>query len=353
MYTVFLYPEGTTFTFTFTLAEIPCYAAQIMSNFILKIGALHLTNNIILAPMAGITNSPYRQIFIRAGAGMVYSEMISANGLIRDGRRTLELLRRSDSEKPLAIQLFGDDPAVLADAAAMVSGHGEALDLNMGCPVKKVVRSGAGSALLQNPHAAYNAIAAVRQATRLPLTVKIRSGWDLGSVNFLQIGKLAEQAGADAIILHPRTRCQGFGGHSNWAHISELKRAVNIPVIGSGDIAYPEDALRMLDQTGCDGVMIGRGGYGNPWLITNILRLQQGIDTIDAERQQRLETALYHLFLHQQHFGGQHTHLEMRKHLCWYSRGLPGAGEFRALINRTVDYHDLVQALTRFFSRPE
>ncbi|MDY0190137.1 MAG: tRNA dihydrouridine synthase DusB [Desulfuromonas sp.] len=318
----------------------------------LTIKTLNLENNVVLAPMAGITNSPYRQINQRAGAALTYSEMISANGLIRDGKRTLELLKRHSSEAPFAVQLFGEDPKVLAEAAKISSDYGELLDLNMGCPVKKVVRSGAGSALLQNPSLVAAAISAIRRASSLPLTIKFRSGWDKSSINFLDIGKIAEQSGADALILHPRTRCQGFSGHSNWDHITQLKQAVSIPVIGSGDINCAQDAITMLQTTGCDGVMIGRGAYGNPWLITDILRLQCGEQPLPISLQQRLKTIMEHLELHKEIFGEHKTVTDMRKHLCWYSRSMNGASEFRSQVNRIHSYADLLKTTKQFFSRP-
>jgi hypothetical protein len=324
-----------------------------MSNQTFKINNLPLSNNIILAPMAGITNSPYRQINQQAGAGLVYSEMISANGLIRDGQRTLELLTRSVSETPLGVQLFGEDPLVLAQAATIISKYGEILDLNMGCPVKKVIRSGAGSALLKNPLLVGNIISAMRKASPLPLTIKFRSGWDLASINFLEIGKIAEQSGADALILHPRTRCQGFGGHANWQHITDLKQAVNIPVIGSGDIVTPEDALRMLNETKCDGVMVGRGAYGNPWLITNILRLQRGEQSTAPTPAQRLETINQHLSLAQHCLGEDKAATEMRKHLSWYVRGMHGAGNFRSQVNQSSSIAELKKIITQFFRLQE
>ncbi len=316
----------------------------------MTIKKLSLVNNVILAPMAGITNSPYRQIHQHAGASLVYSEMISANGLIRHGKATLDLLRRNASETPFGIQLFGEDPKVLAEATSMVTEHGELLDLNLGCPVKKVVRSGAGCALMQTPLLAGKIISAMRKATTLPFTVKMRSGWSLATINFIEIGKIAEQSGADALIIHPRTRCQGFGGHSNWEHITALKQAVSIPVIGSGDINTPEDALAMQAKTGCDGVMIGRGGYGNPWLICNILRLQRGELAVAPSNQQRLTAIKQHLHLYQTNFGEKKTIREMRKHLCWYSRGLSGAGEFRAKVNKLDNLPELELTIDDFFA---
>ncbi len=320
-----------------------------MSRDNLYIGKLLLKNNVILAPMAGISNSAYRQINIAAGAALVYSEMVSANGLIRAGARTRQLLERSTVEKPFAVQLFGAEAEVLATAARIASDYGEMIDLNMGCPVKKVVRSGAGSALLQDITTARNAIRAIRRATDRPFTVKIRSGWDHDSENFLAIGAMAADEGVDAVILHPRPRSQGFAGHANWQHIAALKQRISIPVIGSGDIFCAADAIAMLQQTGCDAVMIGRGGYGNPWLIRDILLRQQGHSPPAVTPQQRLKTALRHLELHRAAAGEKKTVLEMRKHLCWYARGLGGASEFRARVNRCTTTHQLTELARTFF----
>jgi len=287
------------------------------------------------------------------GASLVFSEMISANGLIRDGKKTHLLLATHEEEFPLGIQLFGDDPAVLAKAAKMVINNGSLLDINMGCPVKKVVRSGAGSALLQDPRRVGNILNAVRKVYPGPLTIKIRSGWNEQSLNFLEIGRIAEAEGIDAVTLHPRPRSQGFSGKAHWTHITELKSALNIPVFGSGDIFTAEDGLEMLQQTGCDAIMIGRGGYGNPWLISQILSLLTGKTIIYPNSTEKLRVALQHLQLHHSHFGDKKTLLEMRKHLCWYARGLEGASHFRAALQKS-DRLDQVLELTKiFFSQSE
>lgn len=311
---------------------------------------LSLANNIWLAPMAGISNLPYRRIMKGYGAGLVFSEMISANGLCRGGRQTLELLASSPDERPLGIQLFGEDPLMLARAAALAEGYAELIDINLGCPVKKVVRSGAGSSLLRNPARIAAIVAAVRRATSLPLTVKIRSGWALESVNYLETAHIAETEGADAVTLHPRTRCQGFSGHSDWEHLRKLKAAVKIPVIGSGDIFTADDAVRMLRETGCDGVMIGRGGYGNPWLIRDIkARLDERPPSPPPSPADRMEVAFRHLRLHLESFGPRKTLVDMRKHLCWYSRGLAEAANFRAAINHAQSMAEMEDIMTDFF----
>lgn len=315
----------------------------------MHIGSLHLKNNILLAPLAGITDLPYRLIMRRYGIGLAFTEMISANGLVRAGRNTEALLISTMEDRPLGIQLFGDDPQVLAKAAAQVEERGDLIDINLGCPVKKVVRSGAGSALLQDPAKVAQVVAAVRRATSRPLTVKLRSGWDSSSINYLEIGRIAEAEGADALTLHPRTRSQAFSGRADWSHIAKLKNAVTVPVIGSGDIVSAEDAATMLTETGCDGIMLGRGCYGNPWLISSILAHRDGRPYPTPDPLQRLEAVRCHFELFVRHFGEQKALFDMRKHLCWYSRGLPKAAAFRTLINATRSFEELQQATEDFF----
>lgn len=315
----------------------------------MQLARLQLDNPVLLAPMAGITNLPYRRIMKRFGAALVYSEMVSANGLIRAGRKTFDLVRSSPDEKPLGVQLFGDDPEVLARGAELLSEDADLLDVNCGCPVNKVIRSGAGSALLRDPRKIGLIVASIRKVTDKPLTIKIRSGWDRGSICHLEVGRIAAAEGADAIILHPRTRSQGFGGQADWAQIAELKQAIPVPVIGSGDITTPDDALRMLKQTACDGVMIGRGAYGNPWLISNILRRLAGEVEQWPTPEERLAVALEHLEYHCACFGPEKTVFDMRKHLCWYARGLPGAAGFRQQVNRLASIEEQRSAATGFF----
>lgn len=319
----------------------------------MQIGRLQLTNNVILAPMAGITDLPYRLLMKRFGAGLVFTEMVSANGLVRAGNRTRELLRSDPAERPLGVQLFGADPEVLAAATLLVGEAGDLLDLNLGCPVNKVVRSGAGSALLRDPGLVGRIVAAVVRSTVLPVTVKIRSGWDNGSVNFLEIGRIAEAEGAAAVTLHPRTRSQGFGGRADWSQIAELKAALRIPVVGSGDILEAADALAMQAATDCDGVMIGRGAYGNPWLIRDILALQAGTAAAPPTPRERLQVAGEHLQAFTAMFGAAKTLREMRKHLCWYSRGLDGAAGFRGRVNHARSLAELEAAMAEFFTPGE
>lgn len=315
----------------------------------MKIANLSLANNIILAPMAGISDLPYRRVMKEAGAALVTTEMISAKGLLHDGKRTFELLKTCDEEQPLAAQIFGGEASSLAEAARIVSPHAGVIDINMGCPVKKVISGGAGAALMQAPSMVGQIVSAIRKATDRPLTVKIRSGWDSSSVNFLEIGRIAVDEGADAVTLHPRTRSQGFSGQADWDQITQLKSALTVPVIGSGDIFTAEDGLRMLEQTDCDAIMIGRGGYGNPWLIRDIAAMQKGEQLPYPEPAERLATVRRHLEYFLEYFGEHKALFHMRKHLCWYSRGLPGAAAFRAAVNRTGSLDDLREQMEIFF----
>lgn len=322
-----------------------------MCKSLMKIANLQICNKVILAPMAGISDLPYRQVMKSFGAGLVFTEMVSANGLIRAGKRTRELLGSVPEERPLGIQLFGDDPGVMAQAAELVRDDGELLDINLGCPVNKVVRSGAGSALLRDPAKVGKMVAAVRRATDRPLTVKIRSGWDRNTINYLEVSRIAVSEGADAVTLHPRPRSQGFSGNADWEQIRRLKEALpEVPVIGSGDIFTAADAKAMLEQTGCDALMIGRGGYGNPWLIRDILAQEQGRTTEPPTAAERLEVALRHLDLFLETYGEYKAVCDMRKHLCWYCRSLPGAATFRTAVNHAQTTADLRRLTHEFFT---
>jgi tRNA-dihydrouridine synthase B len=316
----------------------------------MNIASLSLSNPVILAPMAGITDLPYRRVMKAFGAALVFSEMISANGVVRNGAKTLELIKSSTDERPLAIQIFGDDPQLLAETAKQLEGRAELIDINCGCPVNKVVRSGAGSALMRDPARIGRIIAAVRKVVSVPLTIKIRSGWDHAVQNYLEVGRIAATEGADAVTLHPRTRSQGFGGKADWNQIRSLKAELAIPVIGSGDIYTAADAEYMLAETGCDAIMIGRGGYGNPWLIRNTLLRLTGKPEQLPDPAEKLAVALRHLQYHEECFGAKKTLFEMRKHLCWYSRGLAGSADFRQLVNHQQTLEELMQATRNFFT---
>lgn len=315
----------------------------------LKIGSLELAENLLLAPMAGITNLPMRLLAREQGAALCFTEMVSVNGLVREGAKTFSLLKSSPLDRPLGVQLFGDDPELLAEGARLAAGYGDLIDINMGCPVRKVVGSGAGSALLQSPDKVRAIVRAVRRATNLPFTIKIRTGWNAEAANYLLIGRIAADEGVDAITLHPRTRTQMFEGRSDWSQITALKQQLPIPVLGSGDLFTPEAVTGMLAQTGCDGVMIARGALGNPWIFREVLALQAGAQPVVPTLAERLAVATRHLNLFIAEAGERVAVREMRKHLCWYIRGVPGAAQFRAMVNQLDGKLELENAMHDFF----
>ncbi|BDV41987.1 tRNA-dihydrouridine synthase [Geotalea uraniireducens] len=315
-----------------------------------SIGSLSLANNLLLAPMAGITNLPFRLLSREQGAALCFTEMVSVNGLVREGKKSFELLQSTAADRPLGIQLFGDDPELLAEGARLVEPYGDLIDINMGCPVRKVVGSGAGSALLREPAKVRAIVRATRRATRLPLTIKIRSGWSGDESNFLEIARIAADEGCDAITLHPRSRAQMFDGHADWAKIAELKRAVAIPVIGSGDLFTPDDVVAMLAETGCDAVMVARGALGNPWIFREVRQLLAGEPPLLPTVEERRQLALRHLELFTDLAGERVAVREMRKHVSWYSRGIASAAQFRKQINSIEGKEALLEALNRFFT---
>lgn len=314
----------------------------------MKIGNLQLANPIILAPMAGITDLPYRLIMKRFGAALVFTEMISATGLCYGGSGSRELLRTDPAEQPLGVQLFGDDPHQLAEATRRVEAQAAVIDLNCGCPVRKVVSGGAGSALLRDPARVAKIVAAVRRATSRPLTIKLRSGWDAQNRNFLEVAQLAVAEGVDAVTLHPRTRTQMFGGRADWSELATLKAAVQVPVIASGDLFSADDAHAVLAGIGCDGLMVARGGYGNPWLIEQMLARLQGLSERLPTAHERLAVAREHLDLFVASYGPGRAVAHMRKHLSWYVRGIGHAAAFRQQLNQTRSVEALHDLLNSF-----
>ncbi len=315
----------------------------------LKIGSLELADNLLLAPMAGITSLPMRLLARDQGASLCFTEMVSVNGLVRDGRKSFELMRSSDEDRPLGVQLFGDDPDLLAEGARLSESYADLIDINMGCPVKKVVGGGAGSALLQSPEKIRAIVRTVRRATNLPFTVKIRSGWSGDSVNYLHIGQIAADEGADAITLHPRTRNQMFEGRSDWSHITALTESLQIPVLGSGDLFTAVDVIDMLRQTGCAGVMVARGALGNPWIFRQALQLRRGDALLPPLPEERFAVAMRHLELFITDIGEKIAVREMRKHLCWYAKGINGAAHFRGAVNRLESLKEIESAMREFF----
>jgi nifR3 family TIM-barrel protein len=316
----------------------------------MMIGRLRLRNGVFLAPMAGITDLPFRTIVREFGCGLAFTEMVSANGLLRGKGKTIRYLDSSPVDRPLGVQLFGSDPATLSEAARIAAESGaDLLDINMGCPVKKVIKTGSGAALMRDPQRVAAILGAVRGAVELPLTVKIRAGWSRRETNAFAIGRIAEDCGVDAVTLHPRTVDQGFGGISDWGLIASLKAQLRIPVIGSGDIRNPEDAVRMFRETGCDGVMVGRGCLGNPWIIGNILSHLSGASTSAASLPEREKTVRRHLALAVDYYGEEAGTRDFRKHLLWYTKGLRGGAQFRQVAGRITDRDAAMESLRDYF----
>ena len=315
----------------------------------LKIGDINLESPFLLAPLAGITDAPMRRICSMQGAAMVYSEMISAKGLWYRDKNTERLLYMYEDEGPVALQLFGSEPEIMSFAAAKLEERRNViLDVNMGCPVPKVVKNGEGSALLKNPELAGRIIEAMVKETGKPVTAKIRMGWDESSVNAVEVAKILEQAGASAVAVHGRTREQYYTGKADWDIIREVKQAVKIPVIGNGDIFSGRDALDMIEQTGCDFVMIARGALGNPWVFAEAKALWEGKEPPKAPDAREKREMLEKHFCDLLELKGEYAAVrEMRKHTGWYLKGMPGAAAMRREINQITDAQELRDKLRR------
>lgn len=298
-----------------------------------KIGNVEIKNKIVLAPMAGISNTSYRKIIKKMGAGLIYAEMVSDKALVFDNKKTFDLLKMSDEERPIAQQIFGSDISSFVQSAKIVEEtmHPDIIDINMGCPVPKVaIRAQAGSALLKNPQKVYEIVSAVVNAVNVPVTVKIRSGWDEKSINAVEVARQIERAGASAITIHGRTRAQGYSGQADWKIIKKVKEAVTIPVIGNGDVTSCYDAKRMLDETGCDAVMIGRGVLGNPWLIKECVDyLENGTIPQPISFLEKVDMMQKHYELLLNDKTEKQALLEIRSHIIWYLKGMPQSKEIK------------------------
>lgn len=319
-----------------------------------RIGNIEIQNKIVLAPMAGISNTAYRRIIKEMGAGLIYAEMVSDKAICYGSNKTLDLLKMNPEERPIAQQIFGTDieSFVLAAKKIVEIMNPDIIDINMGCPVPKIaVKNQAGSALLKNPDKIYEIVKAVVEAVPIPVTVKIRSGWDENSINAIEVAKKIEAAGASAIAIHARTRSQGYSGKANWQIIKIVKEAISIPVIGNGDVLNCYDAKRMLDETGCDAVMIGRGVLGNPWLIKECVEYldfgkePEKIAPIDKIKMLKRH---YQLLLESQ--CERQAILEIRTHALWYIKGLPNSAKIKNQICSIKKSEDLFEVLDNYIS---
>lgn len=300
----------------------------------MQIGNVKLTNNIFLAPMAGVTDMAFRILCKRQGCGLTYTEMVSAKGLHYKSDNTAVLLEIAEEERPAAVQVFGSDPDIVAEAARQAEAGGAAIiDINMGCPTPKIVKNGDGSALMRKPELVREIVRCTVKAVKVPVTVKTRKGWDEESVNAVEIAGIAAEEGAAAVAVHGRTREQFYSGTADWGIIKQVKSAVGIPVIGNGDIVKPEDAKRMLEETGCDAVMIGRGAQGNPWIFRRTVEyLKTGQLLPEPTFEQRVEAVIEHMSMVTELKGEGIGVKEMRKHAAWYLKGMPGSTKVKTEI---------------------
>ncbi len=317
------------------------------------IGNVKLDNPIFLAPMAGVTDLPFRVLCKEMGCGLVYSEMVSAKGILYDNKNTTELLQVEQAERPTAIQLFGSDPKILGEMAKKIEPYPfDIIDVNMGCPAPKIVKNGEGSALTKTPALVGEIVKSLVKSQRKPVTIKFRKGFDDDHINALEIAKIAEANGAAAVAIHGRTREQYYSGKADWDIIRQIKQTVSIPVIGNGDVFTPQDAKALFDETGCDAIMVGRGAQGNPWLFSRILHyFATGEILPEPNAKEKVEKALRHARMLIDYKGAYIGVREMRKHMAWYMKGLAGASELRGKMNTLNSYEEMEKLLMDYLQQ--
>ncbi len=315
-----------------------------------KIGNVQIDNKLVLGPMAGVTDLPFRLLCKEQGAGLIYTEMVSAKGIYYENKNTGVLLEVKEEERPVALQLFGEDPYIMSEMAKRIEERNfDILDINMGCPVPKVVNNGEGSALMKNPKRIGEIVSAISKAILKPVTVKIRKGFTEDTVNAVEVAKVIEQSGGAAVAIHGRSREQYYSGKADWDIIRQVKEAVNIPVIGNGDVESPQDVLKIIEMTGCDAVMIARGVRGNPWLFHQInTYLKDG----RLEEKPTLEDVIAMILRHARmaiEYKGEYTAIhEMRKHVAWYTHGYPCSTRLRSRVNEVESYDQLVSLMNEY-----
>lgn len=316
----------------------------------LKIGNVELENNLILAPMAGVTNLPFRIVCKDYGAGMVCTEMASAKAMFHNDQKTKRLFNTEGEKRPISFQVFGSELESMAYAVKYMSDFADIIDINMGCPAPKVVKNGDGSKLLLDLKKAQEIIETAVKNSKVPVTVKFRKGWDKENIVAVNIAQIAEQAGASAVTIHGRTRSEFYTGKADWDIIKKVKQSVNIPVIGNGDIIDEESALQMFEQTGVDGIMIGRGSFGNPWIFRNVKHyLETGEKLPQPTNNEKLEVMEKHIELAVKEKGEDVAIKELRKHIAWYTKNLKNSSEFRNSINKVEKKEELISKLEEYF----
>lgn len=314
----------------------------------MKIGNIEFKNNSFLAPMAGVTDIAFRGLCKEMGCGLVYTEMISAKALYYENEKTIGLFRIANEEKPVAVQIFGNDPYIMAEVVKKHFNERDdiaLIDINMGCPMPKITKNGEGSALLKNPELAAKIVESIKKVSLKPVTVKIRKGWDENNINAVEVAKALESAGVDAIAIHGRTKEQMYEGNADWDIISKVKAKVSVPILGNGDVFTAEDAFKLKNETNCDGIMIARGAMGNPWIFKQVERKLEGKESLVVTNVDRVDMCIKHYNLAIKYNGESKSVREMRKHISWYIKSLPKSNELKSTINTMKDSKSVIELL--------